>query len=265
MKGYNRKLPDLCLILIMALFLAGCVTQTDRRFSANTDEAAAVNKYTDLGLRYIKQGEPGKARRHLKRALEIDPQSPDVHNALAIMFQVENQFELANEHFLKALGFAPERTRIRNNYAAFLFEQKRYPEACEQLEIASRDSLYEQRSAVYENMGVCLLKIDRQDQALTAFDRAIAINDMQPRALIEAAAIYYARGDIVISNRYHEQYQRLVRLQLAPNSSRSLLLGVQLARASGDKNREASFLMMLRSMFPKSEEYQKLGTEFSPR
>ena len=264
MKGDSRKLYALGILLIAAFFISGCVTQTGSRFSEITDKKSAVDKYTDLGLRYIQQGAPSKARRPLKRALELDPQSPDARNALAILFQVENEFELAEEYFLSALGFAPDRTKIRNNYAAFLFEQQRYSEACEQLEITSKDALYERRSAVYENMGVCFLKVGRQDQALAAFDRAIIINDAQPRALIEATAIYYERGDILTSSRYHKLYQQLVRLRQAPSSPRSLLLGVRLARANGEDDREASYLLMLRSMFPQSEEYRAVSESSRP-
>ncbi len=249
----NRKLLALSLALITIFFVTGCVTYTEKRFTADADKSITVDKYTTLGLRYIQQGDIDKARRPLKRALEINPESPDVYNALAILLQVENNFEQANQYFLKALQLAPKYTRVRNNYAAFLFEQKLYVKACEQLELASQDPLYAQRASIYENLGLCYLKCNDKNQALAAFDRAIIINNMKPRALIEAAYIYYERENIAISSRYYNNYQALVRLQLAPNSLNSLLLGISLARANNEKDKEASYSLMLRNLFPNAD------------
>lgn len=244
--------------LVLGLLLTGCVTTTDPRFGDNADEQKAREKYTELGLRYIQQGKTVEAARHLKRALEIDPRSPEVHNALAIMFQAEQQVALAEEHFDKAIKYGPERTRIRNNFAAFLFSQQRYADACNQLEVAANDSLYEQRSAVYENLGVCYLKLNQRDAALAAFDRAIYINDAQARALLEAALMYHDKGNIETSTKYHTLYQKLVRFRMAPNTPRSLGLGIELARLNADKNKEASYLLMLKNMFPDSDEYHRV-------
>lgn len=244
--------------LFLGLLLTGCVTTSEPRFGDKADEQKAREQYTELGLRYIQQGRTVEAARHLKRALEIDPKSPEVHNALAIMFQAEKQVALAEEHFDKAIKYGPERTRIRNNYAAFLFSQQRYADACKQLEVAANDSLYEQRSAVYENLGVCYLKLNQKHAALAAFDRAVYINDAQARALLEAALIYFDNGNVDTSSRYHTLYQKLVRFRMAPNTPRSLELGIELARLNEDKNKEASYLLMLKNMFPDSNEYRRI-------
>ncbi len=244
--------------LATGFILAGCVTTSNTRFSENADEKQALLKYTELGLRYIDQGKTVEAKRPLKRAFEIDPKSPDVHIALAILFQAENEPEKAEDHFIKALQYGPNETRIRNNYAAFLYSQQRFADASVQLEAAANDSLYENRASVYENLGMCYLKMDQKTKALVAFDRAVDIDDSRARALIEAARMHFANGGINTSQRYHTQYQRLVRLRHAPNSPRSLALGVELARVSGDKNREASYLLMLKNMFPESGEYQRI-------
>ena len=258
----NRKAQLMTKILcwtISALLLTACVTTTEsKRFGDNADSDKALQQYTELGLRYIQQGKTVEARRPLKRALEIDAKSPDVHHALAILSQNEQESALADQHFLKALQYGPDRTSFRNNYAAFLFGQKRYAEACHQFEKAGEDTLYDNRSAVYENLGVCYLELGRKDDALTAFERAISINDAQPRALLEAALIYFEQGNIAASTKYHRQHQQLVRFRFTPNSPRNLALGVELARSNNDKNEEASYLLMLKNMFPNSDEYRRI-------
>ena len=253
-QSHHRCVFSSICICIFSFLLSSCVTTTDSQFSQNADKEKAIQQYTQLGLRYIQQGNTVDAKRPLKRALEIDPNSPDVHNALAILFQQENDIELADKHFKIALKNGPSVTRIRNNYAAFLFGQKRYEQACVELERAGTDSLYEFRSRVFENLGVCYLQLKKTDAALISFEKAISIKDTQARAMLEAALIYFERDDFAKSENLHQQYQRLVRFKIAPNTSRNLWLGMQLAKVSGDKNKEASFRLMLKNMFPNSKE-----------
>ena len=114
----------------------------------------------------------------------------------------------ADDYYLKALQYGPSETRIRNNYAAFLFSQKRYEDACQQLEQASSDELYDNRSSVYENLGQCYLKTGKPAAALTSFERAIAMNDVQARALLEAAVLQFENGNLDQSSNYHNRYQQ---------------------------------------------------------
>lgn len=254
-KAHFFKTSVGCIAALM--LLTACVTTGDKRFGDNADKDKALAQYTELGLRYIQQGKTVEARRPLKRALEIDGRSPDVHHALAILFQAEQDMVLADEHFIKAMQFGPERTNFRNNYAVFLFGQKRFAEASTQFEKAAEDTLYDKRADVYANLGVCYLELKRESDALEAFERAISINDTQPRALLEAALIHFKRDNLAASARYHTQFQKLVRFRFTPSTPRSLALGIELARVSGDKNREASYMLMLKNMFPGSQEYQR--------
>ncbi len=245
---------------VLLAALGACVTEGPPSRFGNADAEKAVEKYTELGLRYIQQGDTQQAKKPLRRALEIAPKDPGVHNAFALLFQAEQDPLLADEYYLKALQYGPGETRIRNNYAAFLFSQKRYEDACQQLEQASADELYDNRSSVYENLGLCYMRIGKPDAALTSFERSIAMNDVQARALLEAALLQLENGDLKNSGSYHIRYQQLVRFRMAPNTARNLWLGVKLAQLSGDKNKEASYALQLRNMFPNSPENIGMST-----
>ncbi len=240
-----------CLVL-----LVGCVSTTDSRFVNNANEDEALRKYTDLGLLHIQKGDTVAAMPPLKRALEIDPKSADVNAAFAMLFQVENDNLLAEKYFKKALQFSSgtEKTRIRNNYASFLFGADRLIDACKQLRMASEDPFYEKRAQVYENLGVCYQRLGKRDEALTAYEKAISIEDTRARALLEASFLQFNQSNFNQSALYHESYQRLVRYRIANNTPKSLWLGVQLSRDSGDANAEASYALKLRNMFPGSPE-----------
>lgn len=253
--GKIAALSRVAVVVSLAL-LVGCVSTSDSRFINNTDESEALRKYTELGLAYIKQGNTVDAMPPLKRALEIDSNSAKVHAAFALLFQIERDMPLAETYFNKALKYSDgvERTRIRNNYANFLFRVDRLIDACDQLLLASEDAFYERRSQVFENLGVCYQRLGKSSDALDAYERAISIDDTRSKAVLEASYLHFDNNNFEKSELYHSGYQRLVRFRMAANTPKSLWLGVQLSRVSGDQNAEASYSVKLRSMFPDSPE-----------
>ena len=246
-------------VLCVAL-LVGCVSTTNSRYANNANESDALEKYTDLGLVYLQKGDTAEAMRPLRRALELGPKSPDVHAAFAMLFEMEKDFSRAERYFKDALSYSDgvNNTRIRNNYASFLFKTERLIDACEQLRLASEDPFYERRATVYENLGVCYQRLGRNENALAAYERAINIDDTRGRALLEAAYLQFEKDSVDLSAEHHSNFQRLVRYRMVSSSPKSLWLGVKLARYNGDQNAEASYELKLRNQFPGSPENKSL-------
>lgn len=257
--GKAASMGKLAAVLCLVL-LVGCVSTTTSRFANNVNEEEALRKYTDLGLVYLQKGDTAEAMRPLKRALELGPKSPDVHAAFAMLFQLENDNLLAEKYFKNALKYSSgvNKTRIQNNYASFLFKVERLIDACEQLRLASEDAFYERRSTVYENLGVCYQRLGKNSDALTAYERAIDIDDTRARATLEASYLQFERDNFDQSGQYHGSYERMVRYRMASSSPKSLWLGVKLARYKGDQNAEASYALKLRNLFPDSPENKSL-------
>ena len=118
------------LLLLLFTVLTGCVTTGDVN-PMRTDKGrdAARDAYIQLGIGYLQQGNTGRAKSPLKKALELDSSNADAHAALALVFQLEMESELADEHFRKALSARGVDTRILDNYGSFLYGQNRDPEA----------------------------------------------------------------------------------------------------------------------------------------
>jgi type IV pilus assembly protein PilF len=102
------------------------------------------------------------------------------------------------------------------------------------------------------NLGLCRLKLFDTEGAEQAFVRALAMDRTNPIALYELARIRYESQDYPTANRYYDTYRTVVRKQ----SAAGLLLGIQLAKADGDSDSEASYALALRNLYPKSAEYQ---------
>lgn len=244
------------LLLTFAGLISGCVSSgtVDPLRTAEGREQA-INAYIQLGIGYLQQGEASRAKAPLGKALELDPNSADAHAALALVFQNEMEYQLADEHYRKALSSRND-ARILNNYGSFLFEQKRYKEALERFTKASEDNLYSERARVFENMGMTALQLGLREDAETYFTRALRLDSRQPRALLELAVMAYESQDYVPAKRYYDAFS-----SLSEQNARSLLLGIRLASIHQDRNQAASLGLQLKRLYPGSLEYQQYLSE----
>jgi len=238
-------------LLLFAALLPGCVTTTNAPFKADKQEE--VRYRVDAATAYMKKGNTEQASVHLKRALELAPNDPTVHDTMAQMFWRNGEYDLADEHFRKAISADPKFSRGRNNYAAFLYERGDFRGAIRELEIVVSDTLYEQRAAAFANLGRAYAKIGDTKKAEEALTRAVKMDARQSGALLELAQISYDRSDYATADRYYDQYRRTG----ARQTPRSLLLGIRLARLAGNHDAEASYSLALKSMYPNSEEYRE--------
>ncbi len=238
-------------LLVTVLFLQGCVTTTTGDFKA--DKHAEVQRRVEAADAYLRKGSTEQAMFHLRRALELDPNDASVHEAMARVFWNTGEYDLADEHFRRAITLDPKFSRARNNYASLLYERGDVEGAIRQLEVVSEDSLYDGRAAAFMNLGKAYQKIGNTDKAEAPFIRAVKIDRRLWQASLEVAEINFERADYAPAQQYYEQFRRAAPQQ----SSRSLLLGIQLARIAGDRNAEASYALQLKSMYPDSDEMRE--------
>jgi type IV pilus assembly protein PilF len=241
------------LLLIMAtLLLPACITDKGRVFTNEANPQEALKTRVQLARSYIGEQNWEDAKRNLRVAADIDPNSPDVHEAFALVYQSTGEYELAEESFKKAIALKKPFSRARNNYAAFLYSQERYREAEQQLEVVIKDTLYEGRPRAFINLGLCRVRLANLDGAKQAFTRALTMDRTSRIAMIELAHIEFEDGNWARSNYYLENYQAIVRRP----SARALWLGVRLADKLDDGDALASRALALRNLYPDSAEYQ---------
>ena len=247
---------SLVIVLLAALGLGGCVTETQSAYTKEVTTEDAVQSHVNAAMKYLRQGDTENAMRHLKSAYDRDPDSAEVHNGMALVFQVTGEKELAEEHYKDALRADRDMTSARNNYAVFLYGEGRYPEACKQMRRVIEDTLYEGRASAFQNLGQCELKLGELEAAENAFERAFALNRRQPQVLLELSNVNIQQGDYVTAQKYYSQYR-----QLGPKSARSLYIGIQLADYFEDEDGRASLALALKNMYPTSEEYVRYRNE----
>ncbi len=239
--------------LLLTGLLSGCVTETTGPAPLQAAPAAEqLQALVDLAIGYIRNRDYNRAKENLNRALSLDPNSAQVHNAFGLVYQLEGDDELADSHFSRA---TTDRTysRAYNNYGAFLFAQGRYQEAIDKLEVAAEDRFYDNRPLVFENLGVSYLRLGDTENAERAFARATRLNPGQPRALLEMAHIRFEQKNYIEARQYYRQF-----VGNSNQTARSLLLCVRLSRIFNDTDSEASCQLTLKNIFPASEEYKQL-------
>jgi type IV pilus assembly protein PilF len=245
----GKRLSALAAALVGVLLLSACVsTVPDSKYQV--DEDKALSSHVELALKYIESKNRESARHHLRRAFEIDDNSVDATFAMAMLYQLEGEPKLAEEYFKKTLRLDSHYTRGRNNYGAFLFAHGRYKEAYEHFVVASEALDYDNRARVMVNLGRTALQLDKPERAMAAFERANRINAGMPAVKYELADLNFKQGDYAAAKRYLEAYR-----QIARPAPQTLLLGIKIERIFGNKDREASYAMVLKNKFPYSKEY----------
>lgn len=240
-------------VVLACLCMAGCITTQSGGFETKRDPQKALEYSVEAARSYLQQGNYEAAKRHLKNALAIDDRNADVHEAMAQVFWQTGELDQADEHFRRALSADSNNSRIRNNYAAFLYSQKRYRDAEEQLLKVTTDLMYERRADAFINLGRVQLKMKNYAAAKDTLERALLMQRNNPETIFSLAEVYYQLGDIEKSQESYAVYRQ----QVPTPSAESLWLGIRLAEKNRDSDTVASYALALKNLFPRSEEYSE--------
>jgi tetratricopeptide (TPR) repeat protein len=135
------------------------------------------NSLHNLGVICLQLGRPDEAAVRIFEALHRNPNSAEAHSNLGNALMQLNRPEEAIAHFEKAIAIKPDYAEARNSLGNVLVRLNRMDQAVLQFEKAldvSRQDAEPYLRACY-NIGVSLQALDRHDEAISHFARAIAI------------------------------------------------------------------------------------------
>lgn len=237
------------LLSLAATLLAGCVTTTNQ---TPVNLESALDKRIQLGMKYISIDKRENARFQFSKALELDKRSAEAFHGIALVHQANGEFEPAADAFSKAMRYANDKNRsgIYVSYGKYLMDQKKTEDACEYFEKAAVDYDYKQRSEALYLSAQCAEEIGNTARVKPAYEHAINLNENYAPAMIELADIYFVEGEYAKSKKLLDRYMTVV----AP-TARSLWLGIRIERIFGNKDKEASYALVLKNRHPYSKEY----------
>ena len=240
------------------LFLASCVHVSDSPKNTKVDKRAAAQTRVDLGMRYLEAGERNAARRHFLSAMELDDRSVTAALGMALLHIVNKEDDHAEESFKQALSVRSDQSKslVHFKYAQFLYARKRYNESCEHFQVVSQDLSFDQRPLAVYYTGMCAKLAGNLSAAVGSFERALGLDARLAPAALELAELRFRQRDINGARRYLQLHN-----SQSKQNARSLLLGIRIARIYGDRDKEASLALMLKSMYGSSPEYARYQRE----
>lgn len=247
----GKQLSWLLNLVFVSALLTGCVVTEKGGPVTKPDKTKALEYTLQLARTYIRDRNWEAAKRHLKNALEMDSRNAEVYEALGMVFQNTGEIERAEEHYLKAIQLNGKLSRVRNNYGAYLYQQKRYQDAAKQLELVVADTLYERRAFAYMNLARCYVQLKQLDKAADAYKRSYLMNRRNVVVTLELAEVYYELKNYPESQRLYDAFRGQIKQQPA----RALWLGLRLADQFNNTDALSSYSLALKNLYPHSKEY----------
>ncbi len=239
-------LPLLCAVL------AGCQsTGSDNRKSPSPeDRAKLADINTQLAIQYIRDGDNALALQKLEKAVEANPKSVSAHTTLGLLHARLGQNEQAEEHYRTALAIDPTDPPTLNNYGQFLCQQKRYADGQAKFADALKNPLNRAPETAHTNAGTCAMQAQDPAAAEQHFRAALQIAPQFAPALLPMAQLSFDQANYLSARGYFQRF-----LAVAPQTARTLWLGIRIERALDDQDTVASYAIQLKNKYPDSEEY----------
>jgi tetratricopeptide (TPR) repeat protein len=177
------------LLAVMAPVVALIVVPGPYREEA-LDYRAETQKF--VANRYWVRGEPGRAVVHYREALSTSPADPVLHAELGEALVRVGETAAGIEHYRRSLALEP-RAGTHNLLAAALLGAGQAPAALAELEraLALRPDYVE----AHVNHGVALQQTGRAGEAVTAYERALALGgEESPGVRHNLGSAYLATG-----------------------------------------------------------------------
>lgn len=225
----QKKCQVIGLGIALCLGLSGCVTQ---EFVANSDEVIqerVINKKEaamarlKLALEYLKTGKTAQAKLNFDRAEKLDNSIDGIYSSYAFYYQRVGEIELADKAYLRALSDFPENFNTRNNYGAFLCDNRRYEDAEKQFVIAIKSPQNTQTANSYENAGLCALRDGKWQRAKEHLSAVLRYESVRARSILGLVKADIELGFLDDASKHLRDYRRIY-----SQTSQSLWLAMQI-------------------------------------
>jgi type IV pilus biogenesis/stability protein PilW len=178
--------------LLLAALSAGCATGMNAEQRARDAEI-----HYELGTNMLSTGDAQGALREYLAASQSNPELPQVHNALGLLygFSLARPAE-AEEEFRTAINLDPEYSDALNNLGAFYLSRGRYAEAIPLFERALKNPLYQSRVIAESNLGWALYKNGAPDKGITRLRSALIVAPKYCKGWKQLGTIYRERNQL---------------------------------------------------------------------
>ena len=240
--------------LVGACTNAGSGTVKPETKEAEKTEAARI--HTELGQKYMQQGNLKVALEDLEKALTYDPNYVDAHTVLALLYERIGDAKQAEDHYRRAAQLRPKGGNELNNYGAFLCKVGRYDESKDYFERAIADPFYNTPDVAMTNEGTCLLKAGKAAEAEPVLRKALDRSPNSAEALFQLASTLYEKGEYFKARAFMQRFESVG--QARPES---LMLGRNIELRLGNGGAASDYTRRLLQSFPESQQARALNAQ----
>jgi type IV pilus assembly protein PilF len=252
------------LALMPFVLMVGCATDSTRSGDSPQIESGAIvgevsdprnraRLHTELAALYYSRRNMGVALDELRTAVKADASYAPIYSMFGLVYMELKERPLAEENFQRALGLSPNDPDINHNYGWYLCQSEREADSVQYFLRAIRNPLYQKPWRSYSAAGLCLLRIDKVEDAEPLFERALKLNPREARSNLQMGTIRYRQGAYDQAQDWLRRFGRV-----SPPTAESLWLSIRVERKLGQRLNEASLASQLRRRFAGSPENQKL-------
>jgi type IV pilus assembly protein PilF len=242
------------MVAALAFACAGCVTTGGGPGSNLKSDTKAEEKrhgaevHTELGRRYMEQGNLEGAMDKLNKAIQFDPNYAPARTVLAVLYERIKDPANAELNYRKALEIDPKKGDANNNLAVFLCQQGRAADAKPYFDRALADPFYNTPDVALSNAGTCALKAQDYDGAEGYFRKALDRNPNNGDALFQMANVLYLKNDAFRARAFLQRFEAL-----GVDSPDALKLGHDIELRLGNGEVAQDYAKRLRAKFPDSD------------
>lgn len=244
-----RTFKRLFMMSLWTLGLSGCLFNTGETVS-DKDNAVV---HTRLGMEYLSLGQLTVAQDKLLKAIELDSENVDAHDALAVLYEKITDFPKAQQHFEEALNLSPGNTGTLNNYGRFLCERGDFQTGIAYLKQAREVPLNNNKWFALTNLGRCELLMGKQEAAEAYFRDALQLQPRYAPALLELQRVCYRQGNYLSAQAFMQRY-----LEVAEHTAGTLWVAIQTETALGNTEQAASYRELLLQKYANSYEAKQV-------
>ncbi len=231
--------------VVSLAFLAGCVTTHSPHLAEVHSKSDAAADNVQLAMAYMQEGNLARAKEKLDRGMSEDPSNPNLHSVYALFYERINDQKKAESEFREAMRLAPGDPDQLNIYGVYLCRQHRVDEGVTKMLQVAKNPLYRTPEAAYDNIGVCLLTAHRDEEAESAFRRALSARPDFAEAAYQLADTELVHGRALEARSVIEKF-----LKQANPTPDLLLLAWRASRTLGDERSAARLRQGPAGRFP---------------
>ena len=246
-----KKRLALILSLHCALaVVAGC-TSNDHVTTPKPERAAEIN--LELGIDYLRKGNLQEAKDKIDRSLQQNPRSAKAQSVAGMLYDRLGETSKADAHYQRAVSLEPDNPDIKNNFAVYQCQKKRFDRGEKLALEAAANPLYKTPEIALLNAGNCARGAGELQRAEENYRRALTLKPRFGEALFQMADLEYAQKEYMSARGFLERY-----LEVGRTSPATLWLGVRIERGLGNKAQAQHYAQRLKSEYPSAIQTREL-------